>query len=179
MVQFGWLLIGHTAVHQIIETRQKKMKPKEKLNTRFVEIVNGASVLPETIFKRLKKFKKFHYKFDTRVEKVVDARKVSVISTNNITVSGDYAIVTPPARSVSLMTFDPPLPYMKKHSIDSLNYWGSVKIFLKFTRPFWAYKNKLPIISYGNMSTVNGAVGISDDILKQVRLSLWEDRGAC
>ena len=83
-------------------------------------------------------------------------------------VSGDYAIITPPAKSVTLMTFDPPLPYMKKHIIDSVNYWGSVKIFLKFTTPFWAFKNKLPIISYGSMSTVNGATGISDDILKQV-----------
>jgi len=165
---FNRPFLGHTALHMVIERKQKKMKSKEERNTHYVEIVNGAQVLPTTIFTKLKKFKKFDYKFDMRVDKVVDTtRKVSVISTNNITVSGDYAIVTPPARSVALMTFDPPLPYMKEHAIDSLNYWGSVKIFLKFTRPFWAYKNKLPIIRYGNMSTVNGAVGISDDILRQ------------
>merc|ERR1712142_1367208 len=64
------------------------------------------------------------------------------------------------------MKFDPPLPYMKKYALDSLNYWGSVKIFLKFSRPFWAFKNKLPIIQYGNMSTINGATGVSDDILR-------------
>ena len=171
MFQFWWLPIGHTALHMIIGSRQTALKTNEKLDPYFVEIVNGSSVLPETIFKKLKKFQKFHYKFDTRVEKVVDAQTVSVISTKNLSVSGDYAIVTPPARSVTLMTFDPPLPYMKKHALDSLNYWGSVKIFLKFTRPFWAFKNKLPIISYGNMSTVNGATCTSDDILRQVRTS--------
>ena len=93
---------------------------------------------------------------------------IAKVKNKKKTFSGDFAIVTPTAKAVSLMTFEPPLPYMKKYAIDSLNFFGSVKIFLKFTKPFWAYKNKLPIIKYGNMSTVNGGSGISDDILRMV-----------
>merc|ERR1712142_983118 len=64
------------------------------------------------------------------------------------------------------MKFDPPLPFMKTYALDSLNYFGSAKIFLKFSRPWWATKNKLPVIKYGGLDTINGASGHSDDILR-------------
>ena len=68
------------------------------------------------------------------------------------------------------MEFDPPLPFFKKLSVDQLNYFGSVKIFLKFSRPWWASNNKLPIIKYGGMDTLNGASATSDDILRSVSM---------
>ena len=86
-----------------------------------------------------------------------------------MTYSGfDHVILTPPAREIRQMKFRPPLPYDKKIALDALNYFGSVKIFLKFTRPFWAESNRIPIIHYNSTSRKNGATGISDDILRIV-----------
>ena len=66
------------------------------------------------------------------------------------------------------MQFRPRLPYEKKIALDALNYFGSVKIFLKFSRPFWSELNKIPIIHYNLTSRKNGGTGISDDILRIV-----------
>merc|ERR1712142_21587 len=169
-------LYGHSMQEFLIDSVQKVMPLEKERYHHHVEIVNGAAVLPETIFKKIKKHKNFSYKFGSKVVKVAESNKIVSVtaeesqpyggSIRGRTISGDYAILTPTARSVSFMEFDPPLPFFKKMSVDQLNYFGSVKIILKFSRPWWASKNKLPIIKYGGMGTLNGASAHSDDILR-------------
>ena len=85
----------------------------------------------------------------------------------------DQIVLTPPAREIRQMQFSPRLPYDKKIALDALNYFGSVKIFLKFSRPFWSERNKIPIILYNSTSRKNGGTGISDDILRIVYSSFF------
>ena len=85
------------------------------------------------------------------------------------------------------MNFEPPLSYSKKTALDSLFYFGSVKIFLKvrnifkflnyflwkflkFSRAFWSESNRLPIIPYNSSTEQNGASAVSDDIIRTVRI---------
>ena len=77
-------------------------------------------------------------------------------------------IMTPTAKEVSIMKFTPKLPYQKLEALDSLRYFGSVKVFLKFSKPFWAERNKLPIIFYDKADSGMGGSGVSDDPLKVV-----------
>ena len=169
--------LGHSVLEFLIDSNQKtdKMEKAEEEHKHFVEIVNGSSVLTEKIFKMLQGFKKFDYMLGAKAVKIVDNNTtVSVVVRKNgqeRKVSGDYAIVAADARAVTLMAFEPPLPFLKRKAIDDVEFFGSVKIFLKFRKPFWASKNKLPIIKYGNMSTVNGGSALSDDILRMVSTS--------
>ena len=76
--------------------------------------------------------------------------------------------MTPTAKEVAVMDFSPKLPYLKRNALDSLRYFGSVKVFLKFSRPFWAEPNKIPIIYYNSSEHTNGGTGVSDDVLRVV-----------
>ena len=169
--------LGHSVFEFVIDSNQKQIQEAEHEHKHFVEIVNGSSVLPDTIFQKLLHFKNFQYTLAADVLKVVDNNSTVSVSMKTKdgykTVSGDYAIVTPTAREVSLMKFEPPLSYTKKHAVDALEYFGSVKIFLKFKTPFWASKNKLPTIEYGNKNTISGATAVTDDILRTVSLNLF------
>ena len=80
--------------------------------------------------------------------------------------------MTPTARAINLMEFNPSLPYLKKIALDALNYFGSVKVFLKFSRPFWSEPNKLKVINYDSKTQPNGGTGISDDLLRIVSIKL-------
>ena len=93
-------------------------------------------------------------------------------------IKGDKVIVTPTAKIVSNLEFDPPLPFRKQNAMESIFYFSSAKVFLNFKTPFWAdTPNNVPRIPFDdiqigvpyNDSTINGAVCISDDFLKQVR----------
>ena len=75
---------------------------------------------------------------------VVDERKSDK---NQSSISCDNVIITATAKAVSFMEFVPPLAYSKKHALDNLFYFDSVKIFLVFSRPFWSEPNNLPIIA--------------------------------
>ena len=165
--------LGHSLFEFVLDSNQKELQEAEHEHKDYVEIINGSSVLPNTIFEKLKSFENFQYKLERKVLKIVENKgEVSVSMRKHVeyeNVYGDYVIVTPTAREVSLMEFDPPLPYFKKLAIDSLEYFGSVKIFLKFKRPFWAEKNKIPSMLYDSKNEINGATGVSDDILHTVR----------
>ena len=76
--------------------------------------------------------------------------------------------MTPTARAINLMEFNPSLPYLKKIALDALNYFGSVKVFLIFSRPFWAEPNKIKAINYNSTTEKNGGSGVSDDLLRVV-----------
>ena len=87
----------------------------------------------------------------------------------------DAVILTPTARVVREMKITPHLTFDKKMALDALSYFGSVKIFLKFSRPFWAEKNKIKPIYYNSTVHTNGASAVSDDLMRLVSLhgSMW------
>ena len=173
--------LGHSVLEFLMDSNQKEMEKAEHEHKHFVEIVNGSSVLPDTIFKKLLHFKNFQYKLGSHVGEISDnSNTVSVSVTDKDglkTITADFVIVTPTAREIDQMKFSPPLPYMKKHALDGLEYFGSVKILLKFKSPFWADKNSIPSIKYGDKNSVNGASAVSDDILRMVSTSLLIQNG--
>merc|ERR1719342_938424 len=92
-------------------------------------------------------------------------------------IKGDKVIVTPTAKIVSNLKFDPPLPFRKQNAMESIFYFNSAKVFLNFKKPFWneTDKNLVPRIPFDDTqpgvpneeSVINGAACISDDFLKQ------------
>ena len=141
----------------------------------YQEVVNGSQVIPDRLFEEINKFKGKGFEFikNGEVEQInqkgpfVDVYIKTGVNTGKVE-RADNAIVTTTARAVSLMKFDPPLPYMKRHALDSLEYTGSIKIFLKFKSAFWARDNKIPAIAYGGLFEKHGGTAVSDDILRQV-----------
>lgn len=85
-----------------------------------------------------------------------------------------HAIMTPTARQIRQISFTPDLPYSKKLALDTLKYFGSVKVFLIFSRPFWAEPNKIKAINYNSTTEKNGGSGVSDDLLRVVSsIAVW------
>merc|ERR1712080_783787 len=81
---------------------------------------------------------------------------------------GDRVIMTPPVTAQRLIQFLPPLPYSKQIAMKSLDYFHSVKVFLTFTRPFWAEENKAPKIRFADIGDgLSGGTGITDNLLFQ------------
>ena len=82
--------------------------------------------------------------------------------------------MTPTARQIRQISFTPDLPYSKKLALDTLKYFGSVKVFLIFSRPFWAEPNKIKPINYNSTTEKNGGSGVSDDLLRVVSsIAVW------
>ena len=166
--------LGHSVTEWIIDGNQKKYEGE--YTGKYLEIVNGSSVLPEQLFSELVKFPQnmFKYKFNAHVTEFKSRDKKVEISyrkhSNVKNIVGDYAIVTTTTRELNLIKFTPDLSQKKKDAIGALEYMGSVKIFLKFKEPFWAKKNKIPIIRYdeNQLPEDGGAAALSDDILKAV-----------
>jgi len=138
----------------------------------FSEVVNGTQVLPDTIFKNITnqaEKKNAEIEYNKKVVKVVikDDQKVELEykdSTSEISAGKktfDKVIMTPTPRAVSFIKFSPPLEYAKTYALNSFHYMNSVKVQLAFTKPFWAYPNKAPIIPF-NTSSENGGSGITD-----------------
>ena len=48
-----------------------------------------------------------------------------------------------------------------------------MKIFLVFSRAFWAEPNRLPLILYNSSTQQNGASAVSDDIIRNVGISIF------
>jgi len=161
----------------VLDANQLYEKPKPDHGyDGYVEVVNGTQTIPNKIFYELRKYEGRTFKFiggasvtnlNDQSSKVVVTfeRKSSKDAPRYIV--GDYAIVATTARAVSLMSFSPPLPYMKQHALKSLEYMGSVKIYLKFRSAFWAKENNLPTrIPYFGFGSGNGQSAVSDDILR-------------
>merc|ERR1712131_504377 len=157
------------------------------------EIVNGTFHLVDTIEKECEEFGEFGDRFKLEMKSTVTKIKHNE---NGVTVlykkkgngkgkmkmkkiKGDKVIVTPTAKIVSNLEFDPPLPLRKQNAMESIFYFSSAQVFLNFKTPFWAdIPNNVPRIPFdddqvgvppskSNDSTINGAVCISDDFLKQ------------
>ena len=162
---------SHSVVFFLKSSNQKFTEKAIRDKKEYAEIVNGSQVLPDTLFEKCQKFRKFSYQLGARVTSLSEkGKRITVGFTvgrkRDISIQGHYAIVTATAREVSLMKFQPPLPYMKLNAVRSLEYLGSVKVFLKFKTAFWAEENKIPRIRYNDPEKKNGATAVSDDLLR-------------
>ena len=120
ILRFMRPFLGHSVLEFLMDSNQKEMEKAEHEHKHFVEIVNGSSVLPDTIFQKLLQFKNFQYKLGSHVGEISDNNNtvsVSVTDKDGLkTITGDFVIVTPTAREIDHMKFVPSLPYMKKHA---------------------------------------------------------------
>ena len=129
---------------------------RRTVGEQFKEIVDGTSVLPETIHKKLEK-----EGVPTHLRKAVSKVSFNDDGTGEVTIhfkdgqkkKYDKVIVTPTSRVVSLMEFSPPLTYNKKLALNSFNFMNSVKVFLAFKTPFWQRETKIappiPMVDQG------------------------------
>ena len=136
----------------ITDSNTMEVEAAEHEHKKYMEIVNGTDVLPRTMFERIVKFgERFTLMLEAQVHRVFQS------STGDVMVSfrgprleervvGDRVIMTPPTPAQRSITWNPPLPYAKQLAMENLNYMGSVKIALVFTRAFWAEDNKAPPI---------------------------------
>ena len=134
------------------------------------EVVNGTSVLPETMMKRMtsqETLPNVTISYDSFIEDVIVNEDNTVSLRNrknsNQTMSVfDRVVLTPTARVVSTMNFSPPLAYNKTFALNSFHFINSVKIFLAFHSPFWSTKTNIPPIPFNSSTTVNGGTGKTD-----------------
>ena len=138
----------------------------------YSEIRNGTWTLPDTIFKNITNREESDRNADIAFNKKIV--KVSIKKGENVEIeykdtqnqkleknTYDKVILTAPARPASLIKFSPPLAYNKTYALNSFHTMNSVKVHLVFSKPFWAYPNKAPIIPF-NTSSVNGGSGVTD-----------------
>eukprot|EP00090_Calanus_glacialis_P023079 TRINITY_DN35516_c0_g1_i1.p1 TRINITY_DN35516_c0_g1~~TRINITY_DN35516_c0_g1_i1.p1 ORF type:complete len:339 (-),score=49.14 TRINITY_DN35516_c0_g1_i1:223-1215(-) len=142
----------------------------------FTEVVNGTSVLPENIFRNITN-QEFRRNISMHKNSAVD--QITVNANNTVTIhykkngekiqkAFDKVILTPTSRMVSNIKFSPRLAYNKTYGMDSLHYLNSVKVFLAFTKPFWAEDNKIPAIPFNSTTTQNGGSGITDLLIRNI-----------
>merc|ERR1719334_2640685 len=175
------LFFSHSVVFFLKSSNQKFTEKAIRDKKEYAEIVNGSQVLPDTLFEKCQKFRKFSYQLGARVTSLSEkGKRITVGFTvgrkRDKNIQGHYAIVTATAREVSLMKFQPPLPYMKLNAVRSLEYLGSVKVFLKFKTAFWAEENKIPRIRYNDPEKKNGATAMSDEECIERALEMMVDR---
>eukprot|EP00091_Calanus_sinicus_P008633 TRINITY_DN20782_c0_g1_i1.p1 TRINITY_DN20782_c0_g1~~TRINITY_DN20782_c0_g1_i1.p1 ORF type:complete len:121 (-),score=18.92 TRINITY_DN20782_c0_g1_i1:708-1070(-) len=113
-LQFARPFLGHSVLEFLMDSNQKEMEKADHEHKHFVEIVNGSSVLPDTIFKKLLRFKTFHYKLGSHVGEITNKNNSVSVTVEDKdgfnTITGDFVIVTPTAREINQMKFSPPLP---------------------------------------------------------------------
>jgi len=174
-----------SALEFITEANLIEVHEADEKGKVYKEIVNGSSVLTQTMLEKAQKFgKKFKLMLEAKVVKVEqEDDKVRLTFSGprlTRTVEGDKAIITPPTTAQRTIEHVPPLPYGKKLAIQSWNYIGSVKVALVFTRAFWAEPNKIPIIRFRPMKDGrSGATGITDNLLSQTYYPSNSEHGPC
>jgi hypothetical protein len=158
----------------------------------FMEIENGTSMLPNNILRSIKKSlraengNKFNIQYNKRVKGIKWNREdIDVDGVDGVTLTFQHTLqkqtfdrvfMTPTAREVSRIKFSPKLPYKKTYALDAFTYMNSVKIFVAFHEPFWAFKsitiknmtfkNNATIIPFNktcsNTKLCNGGSGVTD-----------------
>lgn len=157
----------HGSFYQWVEDGNEVYEAKARVfGLGYSEIVNGTQVLPETIFKNITnqpEKKNAEIEYNKKVVKVVinEEQKVELEYADNSNQTFDKVIMTPTPRVVSFIKFSPPLDYAKTYALNSFHYMNSVKVQLAFTKPFWAFPNKAPVIPF-NTTAENGGSGITD-----------------
>lgn len=142
----------------------------------YLEIINGSSVLPETMLKSLKRFSKFTYLDNSPVWKIDNTnKKRSLVYYDKDSpekyLDADLVIIATTAQAVNFIKFSRPLPLWKRLSLNRLKYTNANKVFLKFRTPFWsqAENNLARPILYGDYPGKRaGGTGITDNLLEQV-----------
>jgi len=143
------------------------------------EVINGSSVLPDTIFEKIKTMEKFAYYLNTPVWKIDNSKKTrSVVyydkSNPKKSIAADLVIMATTAAAVNFIKFTKPLPYWKTIANDRLKYSNANKVFMKFKTPFWSKSsnNKAKPIMYGDPKDFPGkrmgGTGITDNHLEQI-----------
>ena len=168
---------SNSFVEFVLDDNQKFHEPIHHKYNGFVEVVNGTQRIPNALFRIIEQYQETNFEIirNAKVTKLEDKGSLVEVTLKmkddkKVKVErADEAIVTTTARAASLIKFSPPLPFMKKHALNTLEYVGSVKIFLVFKKAFWASENKLPIIPYNGYGRQNGATAVSEDHLRHVR----------
>ncbi|KAE8593387.1 hypothetical protein XENTR_v10019103 [Xenopus tropicalis] len=104
---------------------------------KYNEIVGGFDHLPRAFSQQL--FSPLY--LDSRVEKVSQSEDgVSVFfwhQHKQRNISADYTLLTPTAKALQMVEFQPPLSTNKFEAIKNIHYSGSTKIYLSFRVRFW------------------------------------------
>uniref|UniRef100_A0A098LWS4 Amine oxidase n=1 Tax=Python regius TaxID=51751 RepID=A0A098LWS4_PYTRG len=105
---------------------------------RFDEIVGGFDQLPNAIYQDISKM----VHVNARVTKIQqNAEKVTVTyqtqAKTSSYVTADYVIVASTSRATRRISFEPPLPPKKAHSLRSIHFRSGTKIFFTCFKKFW------------------------------------------
>jgi len=178
-----WAMIGGEtsflaySVDEYLTDSDERLFRKPTSSLPLLEVVNGSSVLPHTILRKLNKFKEFNIHTGSPVFKIdnTDEKKITVYhgkcGSGEKVIEGDLVFIATTAKAVGLIEFMKPLPYMKTVALDQLKYASSSKIFLKFKSPFWSRRegNQAKPILYGaHEGKRSGAAGYTDNHLSKV-----------
>jgi len=166
------------AVDEFLTDSDEDEVEKNHAGLPYLEVVNGSSMLPQAVLKKLKEFQLFKlhtespvFKIDNSKENKIGVHYGKSQGRNEDVIVGDLVFVTTTAKAVGLMEFAKPLPFTKKNALDQLKYMSASKIFMKFKSPFWSRSegNKANPILYGkHEGKISGAVGLTDNHLAQV-----------
>jgi len=167
------------SVDEFLSDSDENQLEKKFQGLPYDEIINGASVLPETIFDKIKSMQKFAYYLNTPVWKIDNSQKSrSVVYFDKRdpkkSISADMVIMATTAPAVNFIKFTKPLPYWKRIALDRLKYANANKVFMKFKTAFWSKSsnNKAKPILYGDPKDFPnkrlGGTGITDNHLEQI-----------
>jgi hypothetical protein len=158
----------HSFIEWVSDSNQMQSKNNpEKEHKIYMELVNGSSSLTNELLRMVKGFGTCTLKLHSQVvgvdqtlkDKPIKVKYIDVsndvmgnpqISTKHKTMSADRVIMTPPATALLSIELSPAVPYAKYLALNSLNYFGSVKVVLAFSEAFWAKKNKAPTMRLVN-----------------------------
>ena len=120
-----WAMIGGEtsflaySVDEYLTDSDERLFRKPTSSLPLLEVVNGSSVLPHTILRKLNKFKEFNIHTGSPVFKIdnTDEKKITVYhgkcGSGEKVIEGDLVFIATTAKAVGLIEFMKPLPYMK------------------------------------------------------------------
>ncbi|OCT72869.1 L-amino-acid oxidase [Xenopus laevis] len=104
---------------------------------RYHEIVGGFDNLPRAFYQQL--FSPIYY--DSKVVNVSHNKHGGSVlfwqQQEQHNISADYILLTPTAKALQMVEFQPPLSTKKFEAIKNIHYSGSTKIYLYFNVRFW------------------------------------------
>uniref|UniRef100_F6TM73 Amine oxidase n=1 Tax=Monodelphis domestica TaxID=13616 RepID=F6TM73_MONDO len=111
----------------------------------FDEITGGFDQLPKALYNSLKSGT---VRFHSTVEKLErDGDKIRITYRTErphsvpVTITADFAIISPTAKATRLIQFEPPLSLAKQDALRSIHYTSATKVALVCKEPFWEQDN--------------------------------------
>ncbi|XP_077180885.1 L-amino-acid oxidase-like [Paroedura picta] len=103
----------------------------------YYEIAEGMDLLPRAIYKTISE----QVTLNARVVRI-EQRNGAVTAVykkfnQTLSVTADYAILTPTTRATRRIHFEPPLSANKSAALRAVHYRGNTKVFLGCSRKFW------------------------------------------